>query len=131
MDMKKRKRRVERKLDPIRKRRGRVGSPEISIAPLPEEQKPRWNRVKQSALSDEHRKRQAFPGDGLVSLKVHEVRRVLVNQNGEKLKSHDAAIEKKAGDGEESAPAKERVEGGERREKADPDQAGNQFHMKK
>src|SRR6202011_1407842 len=81
------------------------------LAPVPEQDQAGRNRVKQTTLGHEHGERNAFPGDVVDVLIVFELK------IPQELKTGDAAIEKKTGDGERSTPAIKGVECRNRREK--------------
>ena len=125
VDVEERHRRVERPLDPPRDepapRAGRfVGvAREIFPPPMHQKQQPRWNRVKQAALGDEHRQRDAFPGD-LFRLVIDKVKLLKKRVAGE------AAVEKKSGNPEGAAPAIKAIEGRERTEQSGPDEGADQ-----
>src|SRR5712691_4947208 len=132
--MKKRHRRIQRKLDPKRQRASRrgdsisprdesvrladlFGAPEIFFAPVPKQQKPGRDRVKQAALRDEHREWNTFPGNRAASLVIEEFETV------ENLEAGHTTVEKETGHTERSAPTVKCIKGRERAKQSRPNQA--------
>src|SRR6266436_2793257 len=127
MEMKERHRCIKQKLNPKRKRAAAMSiffTPKIFFAPMPEQNQPGRKRVEQPTLGHEHGQRNTFPRDVVDVLVIDEF------EIAQKLKTGEAAIEKKTRDRKTAAPTIEGVERGDGREQADPEQAGNKIDIR-
>src|SRR6266508_3842209 len=75
----------------------------VFLPPVPQQNQRRRDCVKPSALSHEHGKRNAFPGDFVAALVIQKLQRL------QKLEASYSAIEQKTRYSEGAAPSEKRI----------------------
>ena len=87
------------------------------------EEQPRWDRVEQASLSDEHGQRNTFPGDGFVALIIKKL------EGAKNLEAGETAVEKKTSYAKGTAPAIKGVEGGQWSDETGPNKTADQVEV--
>src|SRR6266540_6031453 len=91
----------------------------VFLPPVPQQNQRRRDCVKPSALSHEHGKGNAFPGDFVAALIIQKLQRL------QKLEARYSAIEQETCNGERAAPSEKRIKRCERRKQPGQNQSAH------